>query len=152
MSSASATVSATASATTTAAAALKAPGNLKVVGVILAIVSGLLIGSSFVFKKKGLLNSQKAAGEGVAYLKSPLWWTGMISEFSRYNLRDMQQCTFPLYGTWDRLLSIARPTLAHSVPRPVCRPPVGPGVAAQQGAPARTLGMTDRTSQMPCRT
>jgi drug/metabolite transporter (DMT)-like permease len=32
-----------------------------------------------VFKKKGLLRSQAggAAGEGVAYLKSPLWWTGM---------------------------------------------------------------------------
>ncbi|KAF5337657.1 hypothetical protein D9758_012997 [Tetrapyrgos nigripes] len=55
-------------------------GNLKVVGIILAIVSGLLIGSSFVFKKKGLLRAQAghAAGEGVAYLKSPLWWTGMI--------------------------------------------------------------------------
>ena len=42
------------------------------VGVALAIGSGLLIGSSFVFKKKGLLSSQKdqTAGEGVAYLKS----------------------------------------------------------------------------------
>ncbi|KAG8897252.1 hypothetical protein FRB99_008339 [Tulasnella sp. 403] len=55
-------------------------GGLKVVGVILAITSGLLIGSSFVFKKKGLINSQAGgvAGEGVAYLKSWLWWTGMI--------------------------------------------------------------------------
>ncbi|KAJ7249276.1 magnesium transporter NIPA-domain-containing protein [Mycena rebaudengoi] len=53
--------------------------NLKVVGIILAITSGLLIGSSFVFKKKGLLRAQAghAAGEGVAYLKSPLWWLGM---------------------------------------------------------------------------
>ncbi len=43
---------------------------------------GILIGSSFVFKKKGLLAAQKkyetAAGEGHAYLKSPMWWTGMI--------------------------------------------------------------------------
>jgi hypothetical protein len=41
-------------------------------GIILAIASGLLIGSSFVFKKKGLLRSQAAgtAGEGVKYLKS----------------------------------------------------------------------------------
>lgn len=53
--------------------------NLKVVGIILAVVSGFLIGSSFVFKKKGLLRSQAGgvAGEGVAYLKSPLWWIGM---------------------------------------------------------------------------
>ena len=42
------------------------------VGVVLAIGSGVLIGSSFVFKKKGLLRSQAGgvAGEGVAYLKS----------------------------------------------------------------------------------
>ncbi|KAG1724040.1 magnesium transporter NIPA-domain-containing protein, partial [Suillus occidentalis] len=55
------------------------PSSLKVVGIILAVTSGLLIGSSFVFKKKGLLRSQAghAAGEGVAYLKSPLWWIGM---------------------------------------------------------------------------
>ncbi|PPQ92974.1 hypothetical protein CVT25_000175 [Psilocybe cyanescens] len=52
---------------------------LQIVGIILAITSGLLIGSSFVFKKKGLLRSQAGGelGEGVAYLKSPLWWLGM---------------------------------------------------------------------------
>ncbi|KAI0348185.1 DUF803-domain-containing protein [Trametopsis cervina] len=56
------------------------PHQYRVVGVCLAIGSGVLIGSSFVFKKKGLLQSQRgqAAGEGVAYLKSPMWWTGMI--------------------------------------------------------------------------
>ncbi|KAF8649136.1 hypothetical protein AX16_005999 [Volvariella volvacea WC 439] len=59
---------------------LQAPANLKVVGIILAVVSGLLIGASFVFKKKGLLRSQagQVAGEGIAYLKSALWWIGMI--------------------------------------------------------------------------
>ncbi|KAH9949058.1 magnesium transporter NIPA-domain-containing protein [Amylocystis lapponica] len=78
-SSSSSSSSAAASATTSAAATLTVPGNLKIVGIILAISSGLLIGSSFVFKKKGLLRSQKGlpAGEGVAYLKSPLWWIGM---------------------------------------------------------------------------
>lgn len=42
---------------------------------------GLLIGSSFVFKKKGLINCTKhgmLAGEGHAYLKSVMWWTGMV--------------------------------------------------------------------------
>lgn len=45
---------------------------MQIVGIILAITSGVLIGSSFVFKKKGLLRSQagRTAGEGVAYLKS----------------------------------------------------------------------------------
>jgi hypothetical protein len=44
----------------------------QIVGVILAVTSGVLIGSSFVFKKRGLLRSQagQTAGEGVAYLKS----------------------------------------------------------------------------------
>lgn len=48
----------------------------------LAVASGVFIGSSFVFKKKGLLAAQRkyatAAGESHAYLKSPMWWTGMI--------------------------------------------------------------------------
>lgn len=46
--------------------------GLKIVGIVLAIVSGVLIGSSFVFKKKGLLRAQAGgpAGEGVGYLKS----------------------------------------------------------------------------------
>jgi len=77
---ASSTSSTAASASSSAASgSFTVPGNLKIVGIILAISSGLLIGSSFVFKKKGLLRSQTGlvAGEGVAYLKSPLWWTGM---------------------------------------------------------------------------
>ncbi|KAL0956980.1 hypothetical protein HGRIS_003081 [Hohenbuehelia grisea] len=81
-SSASATATSSAPAATSSAVThtLQASKNLKVVGIILAIVSGLLIGSSFVVKKKGLLRSQAghAAGEGVAYLKSALWWAGMI--------------------------------------------------------------------------
>ncbi|KAJ7162279.1 magnesium transporter NIPA-domain-containing protein [Mycena filopes] len=73
------TVRAAESASASAKAAFTAGSNLKIVGIILAITSGLLIGSSFVFKKKGLLSAQAGhtAGEGVAYLKSPLWWIGM---------------------------------------------------------------------------
>ncbi|KAL9934214.1 hypothetical protein V8E36_006670 [Tilletia maclaganii] len=58
------------------------PPIYKVIGIILAVGSGILIGSSFVWKKKGLLASQRkynsTAGEGHDYLKSWLWWTGMI--------------------------------------------------------------------------
>ncbi|PPQ96161.1 hypothetical protein CVT26_004796 [Gymnopilus dilepis] len=73
------TQSVAAASSSAAAKTLSAGPNLKVVGIILAIASGTLIGSSFVFKKKGLLRSQAGGelGEGVAYLKSPLWWTGM---------------------------------------------------------------------------
>ncbi|KAF5346710.1 hypothetical protein D9756_010428 [Leucocoprinus leucothites] len=76
----SATSPAAAASSSAVSSSLQASSNLKVVGIILAIVSGLLIGSSFVFKKKGLLRSQAGGelGEGVAYLKSPLWWLGMI--------------------------------------------------------------------------
>ncbi|KAJ4490945.1 magnesium transporter NIPA-domain-containing protein [Lentinula aciculospora] len=87
MASNSSTSSSTASATSSVAAAtssaasgtISVGSNLKIVGIILAIASGCLIGTSFVFKKKGLLRAQagKAAGEGVGYLKSPLWWIGM---------------------------------------------------------------------------
>ncbi|KIM45588.1 hypothetical protein M413DRAFT_344133 [Hebeloma cylindrosporum] len=81
MSSLTATPTSSVLAATSSAATktLSAGSNLKVVGVILAVASGTLIGSSFVFKKKGLLRSQAGGeiGEGVAYLKSPLWWLGM---------------------------------------------------------------------------
>ncbi|RCH97362.1 hypothetical protein CU098_001218, partial [Rhizopus stolonifer] len=43
---------------------------------------GIFIGSSFVFKKKGLLESNEKsgrdAGDDYGYLKSPMWWSGMI--------------------------------------------------------------------------
>ncbi|KDN53195.1 DUF803-domain-containing protein [Tilletiaria anomala UBC 951] len=58
------------------------PGYFKYIGIAMAISSGFFIGSSFVLKKRGLLAAQKkfnsTAGEGLSYLKSPLWWSGMI--------------------------------------------------------------------------
>ncbi|CAG8490822.1 8960_t:CDS:2 [Funneliformis mosseae] len=55
---------------------------IKSVGLILAITSGVFIGSSFVFKKKGLIQAQiqagSVAGQGHNYLSNGLWWTGMI--------------------------------------------------------------------------
>ncbi|KAF5335208.1 hypothetical protein D9611_010890 [Ephemerocybe angulata] len=75
-----ATTLAAAATSTAATGTLKFGKNLKVVGILLAVASGVLIGISFPLKKKGLLRSQAGgeAGEGVAYLKSFLWWTGMI--------------------------------------------------------------------------
>ncbi|KAH7107923.1 DUF803-domain-containing protein [Auriculariales sp. MPI-PUGE-AT-0066] len=76
----SSTTSSVASATSSASdgSLPQLPSSFKIVGILLAITSGLLIGSSFVFKKKGLLAAGPSATEGgVAYLKSPLWWTGM---------------------------------------------------------------------------
>lgn len=52
-----------------------------VIGLILAISSGLFIGTSFVLKKVGLLKANvkynEAAGEGYGYLKNAWWWSGM---------------------------------------------------------------------------
>ncbi|KAA1089172.1 hypothetical protein PGT21_008989 [Puccinia graminis f. sp. tritici] len=75
---------ASASAAITGATSTSSPSYYKIIGIVLALVSGLFIGSSFVFKKKGLLVSQQKvlekggeAGESHAYLKSPMWWAGM---------------------------------------------------------------------------
>ncbi|PIA48211.1 hypothetical protein AQUCO_01400649v1 [Aquilegia coerulea] len=56
--------------------------NLK--GFILALLSSVFIGSSYIVKKKGLkraaANSGTRAGVGgYSYLLEPLWWAGMIS-------------------------------------------------------------------------
>ncbi|KAI9207625.1 magnesium transporter NIPA-domain-containing protein [Polychytrium aggregatum] len=63
----------------------KADGSLdthKLIGIILACSSAFFIGSSFVLKKKGLINSGtlslKDGSSDHAYLKNWLWWTGMV--------------------------------------------------------------------------
>ncbi|KAJ1634543.1 magnesium transporter NIPA-domain-containing protein, partial [Pavlovales sp. CCMP2436] len=52
-------------------------------GLALALFSGLLIGSSFIIKKKGLqlaaINGVRAGEGGYSYLKEPLWWSGMVT-------------------------------------------------------------------------
>ncbi|RMZ69613.1 DUF803 domain membrane [Pyrenophora seminiperda CCB06] len=57
------------------------PASYKIIGLVLAIASGLFIGSSFVIKKHGLLQANKKyneeAGEGYGYLKNAWWWLGM---------------------------------------------------------------------------
>lgn len=57
------------------------PPIYKVIGLSLAIASGLFIGVSFVLKKVGLLKANvkynEEAGEGYGYLKNAYWWTGM---------------------------------------------------------------------------
>lgn len=78
------------------------PPVYKVVGIILAISSGLFIGVSFVLKKVGLLKANakynEEAGEGYGYLKNAYWWTGMtlmiIGEI----------CNFVAYAFVDAIL------------------------------------------------
>ncbi|PSS05203.1 magnesium transporter NIPA-domain-containing protein [Coniella lustricola] len=57
------------------------PASYKIIGISLAIGSGLFIGSSFVLKKVGLLKANEkyheSAGEGYGYLKNAFWWSGM---------------------------------------------------------------------------
>ncbi|KAI9340971.1 Non-imprinted in Prader-Willi/Angelman syndrome region protein 2 [Pilaira anomala] len=54
----------------------------KYIGLILAICSSLLIGTSFVITKKGLLNSSTKehgnATDSHRYLKNYIWWIGLI--------------------------------------------------------------------------
>jgi hypothetical protein len=57
------------------------PGPYKIIGLVLAILSGVFIGTSFVIKKHGLLQANEKyneeAGEGYSYLKNAWWWLGM---------------------------------------------------------------------------
>ncbi|XP_059314349.1 probable magnesium transporter NIPA6 isoform X3 [Lycium ferocissimum] len=52
-------------------------------GLVLAMVSSLFIGTSFILKKKGLKRAAaagtRAGGGGYTYLLEPLWWVGMIT-------------------------------------------------------------------------
>ncbi|KAL1597262.1 hypothetical protein SLS60_008846 [Paraconiothyrium brasiliense] len=78
------------------------PPAYKIVGIILAISSGLFIGVSFVLKKHGLLKANEKyneeAGEGYGYLKNFWWWSGMtlmiIGEI----------CNFVAYAFVDAIL------------------------------------------------
>ncbi len=54
----------------------------KYVGLALAILSTMAIGTSFVITKKGLLEASERhgfEGDGFAYLKSPTWWGGIVT-------------------------------------------------------------------------
>jgi magnesium transporter len=75
------------------------PGTYKIIGLSLAIASGLFIGVSFVLKKMGLLKANakyhEEAGEGYGYLKNAWWWGGMtlmimgeICNFAAYLFAD----------------------------------------------------------------
>lgn len=82
--------------------ASKRPPIYKVVGITLAIASGVFIGISFVVKKVGLLKANEKyneeAGEGYGYLKNAWWWLGMtlmiIGEI----------CNFVAYAFVDAIL------------------------------------------------
>ncbi|KAL3835008.1 hypothetical protein ACJIZ3_009744 [Penstemon smallii] len=52
-----------------------------VTGLVLAISSSVFIGSSFIIKKKGLINATgpRASDGGFSYLKEPWWWIGMTT-------------------------------------------------------------------------
>ena len=75
------------------------PASYKIIGLVLALGSGLFIGVSFVLKKLGLLKANakynEEAGEGYGYLKNAYWWTGMtlmilgeICNFAAYLFTD----------------------------------------------------------------
>lgn len=78
------------------------PPVYKTVGILLAVASGLFIGTSFVLKKVGLLKANvkynEEAGEGYGYLKNAYWWSGMtlmiIGEI----------CNFVAYAFVDAIL------------------------------------------------
>ncbi|KAL1978242.1 hypothetical protein VTN31DRAFT_1101 [Thermomyces dupontii] len=54
----------------------------KYIGLALAVLSTAAIGTSFVITKKGLMHASRRhgfEGEGFSYLKSPIWWGGIVT-------------------------------------------------------------------------
>lgn len=54
----------------------------KYIGLALAVTSTLAIGTSFVITKKGLMQASEQhgfEGDGFSYLKSPVWWGGIVT-------------------------------------------------------------------------
>ncbi|KAL3419351.1 hypothetical protein PVAG01_09573 [Phlyctema vagabunda] len=54
----------------------------KYIGLALAITSTMAIGTSFVITKKGLIDAEERhgfEGDGFTYLKSPIWWGGIVT-------------------------------------------------------------------------
>ena len=78
------------------------PASYKTIGIVLAICSGLFIGVSFIFSKKGLLAANEkyseVAGEGYGYLKNAWWWGGM----SLMVVGEI--CNFVAYAFTDAIL------------------------------------------------
>lgn len=78
------------------------PASYKIIGLSLAIASGLFIGTSFVLKKVGLLKANvkynEEAGEGYGYLKNAYWWGGMTLMI----LGEI--CNFVAYAFTDAIL------------------------------------------------
>ncbi|KAK3066311.1 hypothetical protein LTR53_017394, partial [Teratosphaeriaceae sp. CCFEE 6253] len=96
----------TASATSTSTAApdtkVVRPPAYKIVGICLAVCSGVFIGISFVLKKVGLLRANikynEEAGEGYGYLKNAYWWGGMTLMIVG------EICNFVAYAFTDAIL------------------------------------------------
>lgn len=55
----------------------------KYIGLALAMLSSLAIGTSFIITKKGLIDASARNGTGLVqgheYLQNPIWWAGMIT-------------------------------------------------------------------------
>ncbi|KAK5119450.1 hypothetical protein LTR85_007550 [Meristemomyces frigidus] len=94
--------SATSTATSTSASTVTRPASYKIVGICLAVCSGLFIGVSFVLKKVGLLKANhkynEEAGEGYGYLKNAYWWGGMTLMIIG------ELCNFVAYAFTDAIL------------------------------------------------
>ncbi|PWY70408.1 DUF803-domain-containing protein [Aspergillus heteromorphus CBS 117.55] len=78
------------------------PASYKIIGICLAVASGLFIGVSFVLKKTGLLRANvkynEEAGEGYGYLKNMYWWGGMTLMIIG------ELCNFVAYAFVDAIL------------------------------------------------
>ncbi|KAK8060003.1 hypothetical protein PG996_009933 [Apiospora saccharicola] len=114
------------------------PPVYKVIGICLAIASGLFIGCSFVLKKVGLLKAnekyEQAAGEGYGYLKNFHWWAGMILMIIG------EICNFVAYAFTDAILVTppGRPERLSMVGKVACFLCIVGSVVIVMNAPAES--------------
>lgn len=54
----------------------------KAAGISISIIGSLLTGLAFVLQKKGHMSGGEIDPTSNAYLKSPVWWFGMLSRKS----------------------------------------------------------------------
>ncbi|KAJ3194158.1 hypothetical protein HK101_003362, partial [Irineochytrium annulatum] len=90
----------TANVNATASSADSEPAAYRAAGVTMAICSGFFIGASFIFKKKGLIDTKAKHGDNGSahnYLKSPFWWAGLLLRFIVYCFLCMFAVLYLIY-------------------------------------------------------
>eukprot|EP00064_Thunnus_orientalis_P021772 superscaffoldBa00006833_g21940 len=110
---------------------LNAVSSLPVAGIVIAVISSFINGSTFVLQKKGILRSRDRGG---SYLGDAVWWSGTLAMFVIYALLVVLMLVMlivwmaPAHGTSNIMVYVAICSLLGSFTVPSSK---GLGLAAQ---------------------